>query len=163
MNSPAKNVPVTFIKNLLAGRFLDHPLHIMLIHFPLAFIPLCAALGLYSFIYKNNYFAELGFYSGATGTVTGILAAIYRALDLIKIKDNKLLAKALLHGGLNIFSLLIFGVLIGLRFKYYPSIEPLNIWFLSFEIFAALIILFSGYLGGDLILKYGIGITKGNN
>jgi uncharacterized membrane protein len=162
-DSGNKFTPASFIKNLLKGRFFDHPLHVILIHFPIALLPLCAALDFYAYLNDDNYFAGLGFYSGLLGTASGLIAAIFGAMDLIRIKDDaKVFSKALLHGGLNILILSVFGIIIGVRFNNYPAIEPVNIFILVFEIVSVGALLYSGYLGGDLVISHGIG-TKLKN
>jgi len=157
-DSGNKFTPLSFIKNLLTGRFFDHPLHMILIHFPIALLPLCAALDFYAYLNDDDYFAGLGFYSGLLGTASGLIAAIYGASDLIRIKgDPKIFSKALLHGGLNIFILSVFGVIIGVRFNNYPAFEPVNTFILILEILSVGAFLYSGYLGGDLVISHGIG------
>jgi len=76
---------------------------------------------------------------------------------LLKISsDNEAFNKALLHGGLNFLWLTIFSVLTGLEIKSYPMIEYSQVKLLL-KIFVVTGLIFSNYLGGELVLKYGIG------
>lgn len=145
------------IKQLFNGRFLGHPIHLMLIHFPIAFLLLSAVLDLISLIQRSNYFSELGFYSSVIGIAAGLFAAIFGIIDLLKIKnDPALLGKALTHGGLNVLWIMIFAVIAGIQFKDFPNFEISSFTVVLIKLFCVIGILFSNYLGGQLIFKYDI-------
>ncbi len=135
-----------------------HPIHMMLIHFPIAFLPLSALLDIFSIIYDSNYLAELAFYSLVLGTTLGIFAAGFGAIDLIKIKnDQAILKTALLHGGLNVLWLMIFGVVAGIQLKQFPEIKILNFWVIILKALIMVGLFYSNFLGGELVLRYGVG------
>lgn len=151
---------MNFFSNILKGRFFGHPVHIMLIHFPSAFLPMSTLLDFLSYTNNENTLALFGFYSGMAGSATGIIAALFGAGDLIKISPEKKEFKiALLHGGLNILWISIFSVLVGIQINYYPLIPlpSLSIILIKFIIITGMF--FSNFLGGELLLKYGIGTS----
>lgn len=135
-----------------------HPIHLMLIHFPIAFLPLSALLDIFSSIYSSTYLAELAFYSLILGTTSGIFAAGFGAVDLIRIKnDQAMLKTALLHGGLNVLWLMIFSVLAGIQLKQFPEINILNFWVIILKALIVAGLFYSNFLGGELVLRYGVG------
>ena len=135
-----------------------HPIHIMLIHFPIAFLTLSALLDIFSIIYKNTHLAELAFYSLILGTTSAIFAAGFGAMDLIKIKnDQAILRKALLHGGLNVLWLMIFSVIAGIQLKQFPEINILNNWVIILKTLIVVGLFYTNFLGGELVLHYGVG------
>ena len=141
-------------KSTIAG----HPIHLMLIHFPIAFLPLSALLDIFSIIYNNTHLAELAFYSLILGTTSAIFAAGFGAMDLIKIKnDQAILRKALLHGGLNVLWLMIFSVIAGIQLKQFPEINILNLWLIILKVSIVAGLFYSNFLGGELVLRYGVG------
>ena len=141
-------------KSTIAG----HPIHLMLIHFPIAFLPLSALLDIFSIIYNNTHLAELAFYSLILGTTSAIFAAGFGAMDLIKIKnDQAILRKALLHGGLNVLWLMIFSVIAGIQLKQFHEINILNLWLIILKVSIVAGLFYSNFLGGELVLRYGVG------
>src|SRR5574338_85561 len=141
-------------KSTIAG----HPIHLMLIHFPISFLPLSALLDIFSIIYNNTYLAELAFYSLILGTTSAIFAAGFGAMELIKIKNGQsILRKALLHGGLNVLWLMIFSVIAGIQLKQFPEINILNLWLIILKVSIVAGLFHSNFLGGELVLRYGVG------
>jgi uncharacterized membrane protein len=133
----------------------------MLIHFPIAFLLLSTVLDLFSLFYYNFYLAELAVYSLFLGVTSGILAAGFGAIDLIKIKNDQAVLKiALLHGGLNVLWMMLFGVIAGIQFKQLPDILIINTWMFILKVLSAAGLLYSNFLGGELVLKYGVGRKK---
>jgi uncharacterized membrane protein len=135
-----------------------HPIHIMLIHFPIAFLPLSALLDIFSIIYQSTYLAELAFYLLVLGTTSGFFAAGFGAIDLIKIKNEQTILKiALLHGGLNVLWLMIFSVIAGIQLKQFPEINILNNWVIILKTLIVVGLFYTNFLGGELVLHYGVG------
>ena len=148
------------IKQLLKGRLFGHPIHAMLVHFPTALFTasfIFDVLGLYT---KDLRFAFASFYCMATGLIFGVAAGIFGFIDYLKLVNSseQVFSKASWHGGLQFCMLSGFGVLFGIRFQSYPDfILP---GFLEMIISGTLIVLllFGNYLGGDLVVRHGVGV-----
>jgi len=129
----------------------------MLVHFPSALFPVGLIADLAGFFMNNANFYLFSFYCTTGGVVFGFMALIFGIIDLLKISpQDKAFNTALTHGGLQFLWLIIFSVLIKSDINNYPSIfhSLFNI------ILKALLVsglLFTNYLGGELVLKYGIG------
>lgn len=129
----------------------------MLIHFPSALFPASLIADFTAIIFNDNIFFIFSFYAAAAGVIFGFAALIFGVIDLLKLPSaSRVFNVALLHGGLNFLWLTVFSILAGMDIKYYPDIEhsTLN---LTIKTFVVSGLIFSNYLGGELVLKYGIG------
>src|SRR5688572_11723799 len=84
-------------------KLFGHPIHMMLVHFPAALLPmdfLCSAAYL---MYPESGLVAAGFYAMMAGTVLGWLAVVSGTFDLLTVmKENEnALKSALIHGGIN--------------------------------------------------------------
>lgn len=150
------------IKQLLKGRLFGHPIHPMLVHFPTALFAtslLFDVLGLYM---NDLRFAFGAFYCIAIGLIFGVIAGIFGVIDYLKLVNSseQIFAKASWHGGLQFCVLSGFGVLFGIRFQNYPDfILPGSPEILISG--ALIVVMLSGnYLGGDLVVRHGVGVDK---
>jgi uncharacterized membrane protein len=129
----------------------------MLVHFPSALFPVSLLADFIAIYSGDNSFYTFSFYALAAGTGFGWIALVFGLIDLLKISsDHKAFNKALLHGGLNFLWLITFSVLTGLKLKSYPAIE----FSLSEIIIKSIVVsglIFSNFLGGELVLRFGIG------
>ena len=146
---------------ILDGRLFGHPIHMMLVHFPSALFPMSVVFDLASIYFEDNNLSLFSFYSAAAGITLGWFALIFGIIDLLKIESQpKAFSKALLHGGLNLTWLIIFSVFVGIDFKTYPQINFPNILEVVVKIWTVIGILFSNFLGGELVLRFNIGKKK---
>lgn len=137
---------------------MGHPVHIMLIHFPVAFFPMSLVLDILSIIYSGNSLSLFSFYSSSAGVITGIFAMLFGAIDLINIPSKeKYFNTALLHGGLNFLWIAVFAIIDGINFKNYPEIFIPNKIQVIVEFVIVSGMIYSNFLGGELVLKYGLG------
>jgi uncharacterized membrane protein len=136
-------------------RLFGHPLHVMLIHFPVALWPAHAALHFFAGVLPPAASAVVGFWLLATGVGLGWLAALCGAADLLALDGDKDPGKfnaALLHALLNGSTLVGFTVLLALEFPRYPAIAH-GRGFLFAEA-ALLVLLFVGnYFGGAVVWR----------
>ncbi|MCW3107349.1 MAG: hypothetical protein JWQ09_1855 [Segetibacter sp.] len=140
-------------------KFLGHPVHLMLIHFPAALFPM--ELVCYFIFYKtgNASFSNASFYAMCGGVLLGWLAILTGAIDLIRIKNNGILqAKALIHGFINSTVVITYSVLAYILYRYYPNLPLATITMLAIKVALNILMLAGNYLGGNLVLKYKIGV-----
>jgi uncharacterized membrane protein len=130
----------------------------MLVHFPIAFLPMSAGFDIAGIYFNNENLALFSFFCGVAGVALGLLALLFGAGDLLKIETkSKAFTKALLHGGLNLTWLLVFSVIVGIDFKTYPQINLPSIGEILIKICVVIGMLYSNFLGGELVLKFDIG------
>jgi uncharacterized membrane protein len=140
-------------------KILGHPIHILLIHFPAALIPMDFACSCLQYYMHNDSFGLAAFYATAGVVVLGWLAIVFGFIDLIKIPAQEPQAQkiALIHGSINSIIIIVYTIL-GLKaYKVYPGTMPVLTELLIVKAVLLLSLVVGNYLGGNLVLKYGIG------
>src|SRR6476661_754838 len=152
-----------FIRQLKNGRLFGHPVHSMLVHFPSGLFPVSLIFDILGVIFQNHCLACAAFYSIFAGIILGFIAVIFGAIDYIRLSPSDTAwNKASLHALLSITWLLIFAVVLGLKLKHFPLIS-IGTWTeIGLSFVSVIGLIFSNYLGGDLIFRHHIGIEKGN-
>ena len=143
-------------------KLLGHPVHMMLIHFPSALLPMDFVSSGLAFYCGDVNLAHTSFYCMIAGVVFGCLAIIAGTIDLIGIAEDQptALKKALIHGGINTSVIIGYSLLAFIALKHYPSILPdgLAVLVIKGSLIAFMIV--GNFLGGSLILKDKVGIHK---
>ncbi len=141
-------------------KIFKHPIHIMLIHFPSALLPMdFVCYGLFYYTHQPS-FAYASFYALFGAVVLGWAAALFGILDILKIPPGKTdaLQKALIHGGINVSVIMVYTVLAYSAYKKYPTLADASLPLLIFKGVLVSFMIIGNYIGGSLILKYKIGI-----
>jgi len=95
------------------------------------------------------------------GVTTGVLAAIVGTIDALAIPSGtRAKSVSVLHGGGNFLILVLFAVSWILRFSIHGN-PPVIAYILSF--LGAALLGVTGWLGGELTLRLGIGVDEGAN
>jgi uncharacterized membrane protein len=141
------------------AKFLGHPIHQQLIVFPLGLLGMAVIFDIISFATHNMRWTEAAFYMIGAGIVTGLLAAIFGLIDWMAVPPNtRAKSLGLTHGVGNVIVVLLF-----LGSFYFRWADPANVppfgYVLSFIGFA--IALFTGWLGGELVDRLGVGVDNG--
>jgi uncharacterized membrane protein len=144
------------------AKLAGHPIHQMLIVFPLGL--LAASLGFDAgyFVTNNPEFTTVAFWLIAAGIIGGLLAAVFGAIDWWAI-PRKTRAKAigLWHGLGNVVVVALFAITWWLRYStagYIPSGGAILA-----SCLAVLLALITGWLGGELVDRLGVGVDDGAN
>jgi len=139
-------------------KIFKHPLHVMLIHFPTALLPMDLFLSYLFYRSGNESFGSAGYYCLIGGVVLGLLSGIVGFMDLIGIKDKTAMAAAFVHGGINLTAVLIFCVFAYKEWNLYPQIERPTITIMVVKLISVIFIFVGNYFGGKLIFKHHIAI-----
>lgn len=139
-------------------KILRHPLHVMLIHFPTALLPMDLVLSYLFYTTGNQSYGTAAFYSLIGGTGLGLLAGITGLIDLVLVKDKTAMAAALVHGGVNLTAILIFSVFAYKSWNLYPQVQTPTLSVLIIKLVTVAFIFVGNYLGGRLIFKHHIAI-----
>jgi nitrite reductase/ring-hydroxylating ferredoxin subunit/uncharacterized membrane protein len=147
------------LKSILQGRFLRHPLHPALVHFPIGLLILSLVLDILSFSTSANLF-RASFYAMAIGIMMGIFAVIAGLADRADVRSDHPAWKTVnLHMALNLSALGLFAINLWLRGQQLELTRtPLIPLLLS--LVGTGVILFSGYLGGTMVYDDGIGVGR---
>lgn len=148
----------------MRARMFGHPIHAMLVHFPSALFPTSLALDVLARLGGGSSYAAAAFYAMAGGLLGGAAAAVFGAMDYFRLPaTHAAWKKASLHALLNLVWLMWFGVLFGLRLKQYPQIELATTLAIILSGAAVAGLLFSNFLGGELVFRHQLGVIEGDN
>lgn len=137
-----------------------HPVHPMLIPFPLAlWVTSFLADVIFMLFLNNPSLLLISKFLLAAGIIGGLLAAVPGIIDWLAIKNQEVVRIANWHARLNIIALLIFAISLYLRTKYGRDWVhgSMTVPFML-SLLGVILIAISGWLGGDLAYKYGVGV-----
>jgi len=138
-------------------KLFGHPVHQMLIVFPLGLLATSVVFDLIRLATNASYAGTVAFALIGSGLVGGLLAAPFGAADWLAIPAGTR-AKTIgaLHGGGNVVVLLLFAVSLWLR-RGQVEQPPAAAWLISFC--GAAIALVTAWLGGELVDRLGVGVS----
>lgn len=143
------------------ARILGHPIHQMLIVFPLGLLATSFFFDLASLFLpgKAAGLANASFLMIAAGVVGGLAAAVFGLIDWLAIPaDTRAKAIGMWHGGANVTVVGLFAASWLLR-RPAPAAPPAAALVLSGV--AVVLALVAGWLGGELVNRLGVGIDDG--
>ncbi len=143
-------------------KILGHPIHLMLVHFPAALFPMEVVCYYIYYQTGNASFGNASFYAMCGGVSLGWFAIITGAIDLVMIKGDQgaVKAKALIHGFINSTVVLAYSILAYMLFKDYPNPPLATVTLLVAKAALNVLMIAGNYLGGNLVLKYKIGVQS---
>jgi uncharacterized membrane protein/nitrite reductase/ring-hydroxylating ferredoxin subunit len=134
----------------------SHPLHPILIAFPIAFFTGALIFDILSIIFVDVVFWVTAYYMQLAGIIGGVIAAIPGIIDYIYTVPPQSSGKkrAAKHGLINSTALIFFTV--ALLLKKDPGILPAPV--LIIEVAALIMLSIGGWLGGTLVYRNQIGV-----
>ena len=143
------------------AKFLGHPVHQMLIVFPLGLLATGVIFDLIALGGGGETMAVVAYWMIAAGIVGGALAAPFGWVDWLAIpRGTRAKSVGLWHGGGNVIVLALFIASWLLR-RDMPERPDAMALILSFA--GAGLALLTGWLGGELVDRLGIGVDDGAN
>jgi uncharacterized membrane protein len=141
-------------------KLLGHPIHPMLIVFPLGLLAMSLIFDVIRLLTDNAVFAEVAYWNILAGVIAGLLAAIPGAIDYFAIPAGTRAKRVgLMHGVGNVVVVLLFAISWFLR-RGEPDHIPGTLALLL-SVLGAGTALFTGWLGGELVDRLGIGVDPG--
>jgi uncharacterized membrane protein len=134
-------------------RIRNHPLHLMVIHFPVALWPAHAGLHALSRWLPDGVAGPAGFWLLAVGTGIGWLAAGFGLSDLLALQragDDRRLSSAINHAVINGSVLVGFTGLLALEVPRYPAIAH-GAGYLAIEVLLLIALGVGNYFGGEVV------------
>ena len=143
------------------ARLFGHPIHQMLIVFPLGLLGTSLLFDILHLATGGDHWAQVSYFMIAAGIVSGLIAAPIGLIDWLAIPSNTRAKRiGLLHGGGNVVVLLLFVVSWFLRRDLPIAPGGLEITLSALAVGLALV---TGWLGGELVDRLGIGVDEGAN
>jgi uncharacterized membrane protein len=138
-----------------------HPIHPMLIPFPIALWVFSLIADLI-YLWRGNpvWRDVVAFYALLAGIIGAIAAAVFGIIDWLAIKDREVKKIANWHARLNVIALLIFAASFYLRTTSGSRMVSDNYTIpLVLSVVGVILITISGYLGGELVFKHGVAVN----
>jgi uncharacterized membrane protein len=142
-------------------KVLGHPLHPMLIVFPVGLLATAVIFDIIYLVTRNPTLATVSFYMIAAGAAGGLLAAIFGFIDWLALPTSRAKTIGGWHGIGNVVVVVLFAVswlLRGNNANFVPSGLAL---LLSFAGIALALV--TSWIGGELVYRLGVGVDPGAN
>jgi uncharacterized membrane protein len=141
------------------AKLLGHPIHQMLIVFPLGLLATAVIFDVISHFSTNARWTEMAFYMIGAGIVGGLAAAVFGAIDFIAIPAGTRAKRVgAMHGVGNVVVVLLFAASWLLRWSD-PTTPSTLAYVCSFA--GAGLSLATAWMGGELVDRLGVGVDDG--
>ena len=141
------------------AKLFGHPIHQMLIVFPLGLLATALAFDALALAAGTGYWSEIAYWMIAAGVVTGLVAAPFGLVDWLAIpRGTRAKRVGALHGLGNVIVLALYasGWLLRSDAPHSPGSTALILSFLGGGL-----ALVTGWLGGELVDRLSVGVDTG--
>jgi uncharacterized membrane protein len=141
------------------AKLLGHPVHPMLIVFPLGLLATAVAFDIVGLVQSDASWFRISFWMIAAGIIGGLCAAVFGLIDWAAIPAGTRAKRiGLYHGATNVIVVLLFAGSWFLRQtnNQVPASAALTLSFV-----AICLALIGGWLGGELVDRLGVGVDHG--
>ncbi len=137
------------------ARLLGHPLHAMLVAFPLGLLASSAVFDVLFLATGRQAMATVAFWAIAAGLIGGTLAAIPGVIDWLAIPESTRAKRiGTLHAIANMGVLGLFA----LSWIARDADQPPTLFPMLFSFLAVLLALVAAWMGGELVTRLGVGV-----
>jgi len=144
------------------AKLLGHPIHPMLIVFPLGLLATATIFDVAYLVTGNADLSTFSFWALVAGIVGGLLAAIFGFLDWLAVPSGTRAKRiGMMHGLGNLVVTGLFVLSLASRWSspaYLPNILPAIL-----SILGAGLALFTAWLGGELVYRLRVAVDDGAN
>jgi uncharacterized membrane protein len=136
-----------------------HPLHPMIVVIPIAGLVGAAITDWVYFLTRDQFWAMASYWLIIASLITGVIAAIAGIIDFMGVERARTMGLAWGHaiGNVAAIALTLVNYLIRRESPMDPALPQALI--LSTVVFA--IVLLTGWLGGEIVFRHGIGVSRG--
>jgi uncharacterized membrane protein len=141
------------------AKLLGHPIHQMLIVFPLGLLAMALVFDIIHLATSVGYWSEIAYWMMAAGLIGGLVAAPFGFIDWLAIPAGTRAKRiGAWHGGGNLVVVLLYAASWWFR-RTNPQDPVMLAYVLSFG--GGLIALVTGWLGGELVDRLAVGVDPG--
>jgi uncharacterized membrane protein len=139
------------------AKLLGHPIHQMLIVFPVGLLATSVAFDIVHLATADAYWSDIAYWMIVSGLVGGGLAAIFGLIDYTAIPPHTRAKRiAGIHGIGNVIVMGLFVVSWALRNNLVSGIAPFVL-----SVAGLLLAGFTAWLGGELVDRLAVGVDEG--
>ena len=143
------------------AKLFGHPIHQQLIVFPLGLLVTSVVFDVIHLVTDNSMWAVVAFWMIVAGVAGGLAAAPFGIWDWIGIPNNTRAKRiGLLHGVGNVIMILLFAASLMLRKDNTAQPEGFALLLSAVGVMIGAV---TGWLGGELVTRLGIGVDSGAN
>lgn len=132
-----------------------HPIHAMLVHFPIAFVISTLGIDIFYWFTGDAFWLQVGIWSAGAAFVFGVLAAIVGTAELLAVPGIRVRVASWNHAIAAMVMLAIVGANAGLRVFWPETVLPNG---LMLSVLSSMAAAFAGWHGGKLIFDHGVGL-----
>jgi len=141
------------------AKLFGHPIHQMLIVFPLGLLAMAVLFDVIHLATGNGYWSEVAYWMIAAGVISGLLAAPFGFIDWLAIPSGTRAKRiGALHGGGNLVVVVLFAL--SFAFRGADPRAPAGFAYAASFIGAGLALI-TGWLGGELVDRLAVGVDDG--
>jgi uncharacterized membrane protein len=141
-----------------SAKALGHPIHQVLIVFPLGLLAMAVVFDVLHYITGNDNFSVASYFMIAAGIIGGLVAAVFGLIDFLGIPAGTRARRvAAFHGVGNVVVVVLFALSWLLRMGETHHVPGALAFVLSLA--GALLALVTGWLGGELVDRLGVGVS----
>jgi len=143
------------------AKLFGHPIHPILIVFPLGLFATAVIFDIMSMVTENSFWTGMSYYLIYAGIIGGLAAAIFGLIDYLAIPAHtRAKSIGLLHGVGNVIVVALF---VGSCLLRRPSPGAPSTLALTLSFTGVVLSLLTGWLGGELVDRLGVGVDEGAN
>jgi uncharacterized membrane protein len=143
------------------AKLLGHPIHPMLIVFPLGLLATAVIFDIIGLTRDAPYLFNAAYWMIEAGLIGGLISAVFGSIDWLAIPmGTRAKTIGLWHGVGNVIVILLFAISWWLR---RPTPDNPSGGALGFSFVAVVIALGTAWLGGELVDRLGVGVDHGAN
>ena len=142
----------------MAGKInlLGHPVHPILIVFPLGLLPTAVVCDLIYWYTHNPNWGHIAYWLIAAGVISGLVAAVFGLADWLGLESGTRAKRiGLWHAGVMDIVVILFAISWWLR---RPAPDAPTTIATGLAVGGALIALVGGWLGGELVYRMSVGV-----
>ena len=141
------------------AKLFGHPIHQMLVAFPLGVLAMAVIFDVIALVRGSGKLHEAVYYMIAAGVISGLVAALFGFVDYLGIPQGTRAKRiGTLHGLGNVVVVALFAVSWVLR---RGDVAHPGMLAVSLGIAAAALATVTGWLGGELVDRLGVGVDEG--
>lgn len=143
------------------AKLFGHPIHQMLIVFPLGLLATSLVFDIAYHATSNGRWADIAYVMIAAGIIGGLVAAVFGLIDWLGIPGGTRAKRiGALHGIGNVVVVGLFAV--SWLIRYDNPVRP-EVSSLVLSILGVALAVVTGWLGGELVDRLGVGVDEGAN